>query len=40
MFSFTFLMLGIIGEYLGKIYLSHQDSQIAIIDFDSSDIIN
>lgn len=36
MFSFTFLILGIIGEYVGKIYLLNSEANLATISLESA----
>jgi dolichol-phosphate mannosyltransferase len=36
MFSFTFLILGIIGEYVGKIYIMNSEANLATISIDST----
>jgi len=38
MFSFTFLILGIIGEYIGKIYIFNSEANLATISIDSAEL--
>jgi dolichol-phosphate mannosyltransferase len=38
MFSFTFLILGIIGEYIGKIYIFNSEANLATISIDSTEL--
>lgn len=38
MFSFTFLILGIIGEYVGKIYILNSEANLATISINSAEL--